>query len=147
MIITATLCVAIGVFPKLLYALLPFDVDYHPYTVDHVLVQMQLLIFALLAFLILMKTGLHPPEVRATNIDTDVVYRKFLPSILPTIVAAVVSANVALRKGALSLLEGAGASLERIARPGAPLARGWSVASMMFAVVVLMCAVLVFNFL
>ena len=43
MIITA-------VFPSLLYALLPYEVDYQPYTVDHVLVQFQLLIFALLAF-------------------------------------------------------------------------------------------------
>lgn len=145
MIITAALCVGIGVFPGLLYNLLPFDVDYKPYTVDHVLVQMQLLIFALLAFLFLMKTGIHPPEVRATNIDSDVVYRKAIPSVLPGVVGAVVSANAATRQWALGLVYGVTGALERFAEPGTPLARGWSVASMMFVVVLLMCLVLLAN--
>jgi len=147
MIITAVLCVAIGVFPDLLYSLLPFEVDYKPYTVDHVLVQMQLLIFALLAFLFLMKTGIHPPEVRATNIDSDVIYRKAIPSILPGVVALVVALNASARRWALGVSSGAGGLLERFARPGTPLARGWSVASMMFVVVLLMCMVLVANLL
>jgi len=147
MIITAILCVGIGVFPGLLYSLLPYDVDYQPYTVDHVLVQMQLLIFALLAFVVLMKTGLHPPEIRATNIDSDVVYRKVIPSIMPMLLSAVVAANAGLRRYALAALASLGTGIERIARPGAPLARGWSVASMMFMVVILMCVVLMFNLL
>jgi len=147
MIITAILCVGIGVFPGLLYSLLPYDVDYQPYTVDHVLVQMQLLIFALLAFVILMKTGLHPPEIRATNIDSDVVYRKVIPSIMPMLLSAVVAANAGLRRYALAALASLGTGIERIARPGAPLARGWCVASMMFMVVILMCVVLMFNLL
>jgi len=29
-----------------------------------------------------MKTGLHPPEVRAINLDTDWVYRRSLPDIV-----------------------------------------------------------------
>lgn len=147
MIITAVLCVLIGVFPGLLYSLLPYEINYQPYTVDHVLVQMQLLIFALLAFLFLMKTGLHPHEVRATNIDTDVVYRKAIPSVFPLLVSAVVGANAALRRSAMVLVGGLGAAIERVARPGTLLARGWSVASMMFMVVVLMCAVLIANLL
>ena len=106
---------------------------------------MQLLIFALLAFLFLMKTGLHPPEVRATNIDSDVVYRKMLPAILPSIVATVVLVNANIRRLLMSSVDSACAFLESLARPGAVLARGWSVASMMMAVVVLMCVVLVFN--
>jgi multicomponent Na+:H+ antiporter subunit D len=28
-----------------------------------------------------MNTGIHPPEVRAINLDTDWIYRKFLPNI------------------------------------------------------------------
>lgn len=145
MIITAALCVIIGVFPGLLYSLLPYDVDYQPYTVDHVLVQMQLLFFALLAFVFLMKTGIHPPEVRATNVDTDVVYRKWLPSVFPLICDAVVRANRVAREVALSTLSGGVGLVERLSRPGAPLARGWSVASMMFIVIVMMCVLLVAN--
>jgi hypothetical protein len=38
-------------------------------------------------------------------------------------------------------------SIERLTRPGAPLARSWSVASMMFIVVVLMCTLLLINLL
>jgi len=80
--ITAFLCVAIGVYPAPLYALLPYEVEYHPYTTNHVVAQMQLLCFALLAFGVLMRTGIHPPEIRAVNLDTDVVYRKFTPSVV-----------------------------------------------------------------
>ena len=145
MIVTAVACVAIGVFPGLLYALLPYEVDYHPYTVDHVLVQMQLLCFALLAFVFLMRTGRHPPEVRAVNLDSDWTYRKFVPSILPGVVSGVVAADRAARRAALGALGGLWGGVERLSRPGAALARGWGVSSMMFVVIVVMLAVLVLN--
>jgi multicomponent Na+:H+ antiporter subunit D len=137
----------IGVFPSLLYSLLPFVVDYHAYTVDHVLVQLQMLIFGLLAFVFLMKSGIRSPEIRGTNIDTDVIYRKWLPAVFPGIVGAVVSANAAVRRRALAVLGSGYGSIERLSRPGAPLARGWSVASMMFIVIVLMFMLLVLNLL
>lgn len=145
MILTAALCVLIGVFPGLLYGLLPYDIEYQPYTVDHVLVQMQLLVFALLAFVFLMKTGIHPPEVRATNIDTDVVYRKFIPSVFPIVVSLIVAANSAVRSAALNVIGGGVGLVERVSKPDALLARGWSVASMMFVVIVVMCLVLILN--
>lgn len=145
MIATAAGCVIIGVFPGLLYSLLPYDVEYHPYTVDHVLVQMQLLCFALLAFVFLMKTGRHPPEVHATNIDSDVVYRKFIPSVLPGVVGGVAELDKALRRGAMASLGTVWTGVSRLSRPGAVLARGWSVNSMMFVVVVIMMGVLALN--
>lgn len=145
MILTAALCVLIGVFPGLLYGLLPYDIEYQPYTVDHVLVQMQLLVFALLAFVFLMKTGIHPPEVRATNIDTDVVYRKFIPSVFPIVVSLIVASNSAIRSTALNVIGGGVGLVERVSKPDALLARGWSVASMMFVVIVVMCLVLILN--
>jgi len=145
MIVTAALCVIIGVFPGLLYSLLPYDVDYQPYTVDHVLVQFQLLLFALLAFVFLMRSGLHPPEIRATNIDSDWVYRKFIPKHLPAVTRRVVLLDRSARQLALGLLAGGYSAIERISRPGAPLARGWSVASMMFVVVLLMFVLLLTN--
>ena len=147
MIVTAVACVAIGVFPGLLYALLPYAVDYEPYTFDHVLVQMQLLCFALLAFVFLMRSGLHPPEVRAINLDSDVVYRTFVPSILPGAAAAIGAADGAVRRAFLAALGGAWSGVARLSRPGAVLARGWSVNSMMLVVIVVMCAVLLLNLL
>lgn len=145
MIITAVLCVVIGVFPGLLYGLLPYAVDFHPYTASHVLVQMQLLCFALLAFVFLMKTGLHPPEIRATNIDTDWIYRKAIPGVLPLLTAGVRQLSGGVSAFATMLLGGAVARLSRLARPGGLLAIGWGVNSMMFVVTVVLCIVLVLN--
>ncbi|MEE2773874.1 MAG: Na(+)/H(+) antiporter subunit D [Pseudomonadota bacterium] len=84
MSITAFLCIFLGVFPNNLYILLPYEVAYAPYTISHVLSQLQLLCFALLAFTFIMKIGLHPPEIRAINLDTDWIYRKFLPEKVST---------------------------------------------------------------
>jgi multicomponent Na+:H+ antiporter subunit D len=80
--ITAFLCIFIGCFPATLYSLLPYPVGYQAYTTSHVINQLQLLFFALLAFALLMRSGIHPPEIKAINLDTDWIYRRFLPSII-----------------------------------------------------------------
>ncbi len=74
--LAAALCVFIGSYPYVLYALLPFEVTYVPYTTTHIITQMQLLIFASLAFVALKLTELDPPELRSINIDVDWVYRR-----------------------------------------------------------------------
>jgi len=145
MIITAFLCVFIGVFPGTLYSILPYEVNYQPYTFAHVLTQMQLLCFALLAFVYLMKVGLHPHEIRRTNIDSDWVYRKGIPSVLPGIVAAVVALNRTSREWALKRLERLRIHVARYASPTGPLADAWGVKAMVGAVMVLMFAILLFN--
>jgi multicomponent Na+:H+ antiporter subunit D len=76
MALAAALCVGIGVFPGPFYALLPFQSDFHPYTLDHVVAQLQLLFLSALAFTLLMRTGIYPPELRSTNLDTDWFYRR-----------------------------------------------------------------------
>ncbi len=82
---TAAISIYIGISPNFLYSLLPYDVEYHPYTTGHVVGQLQLLLFALLAFGVLMRTGIHPPEIRAINLDTDWTYRRFLPNVIGTV--------------------------------------------------------------
>lgn len=72
----ALLCVALGMYPAPLYRLLPFPVDYVPYTPTHVITQLQLLLFSALAFAVLKRTGIYPPELKATNLDTDWFYRR-----------------------------------------------------------------------
>jgi multicomponent Na+:H+ antiporter subunit D len=74
--ITACLCIGLGVFPGVLYDLLPYPVDYAPYSVSHVLTQLELLVFSALAFTLLTLAGLYPAEMRATNLDADWLYRK-----------------------------------------------------------------------
>ena len=74
--ITAALCIFIGSFPGTLYGILPFPVDYEPYTISHVMSQLQLLFFSALAFTFLLMAGIYPSEIRAINIDADWLYRK-----------------------------------------------------------------------
>ncbi len=74
--ISAVLCILIGSFPQYLYSLLPYAVDYQPYTVSHVLAQTQLLFFSALAFTLLLLAGIYPPEIRSINVDADWIYRK-----------------------------------------------------------------------
>lgn len=74
--IAAALCVGIGVFPDLFYSILPFRVTYEPYTASHVVAQLQLLVFSALAFAVLMRTGIYPPELRSVNLDFDWLYRR-----------------------------------------------------------------------
>ena len=78
--ISAALCIGIGVFPETLYAILPYTVDYNPYSVTHVVTILQLLLFAALAFVFLWKVGLYPPELRSVVLDVDWVWRRLLPA-------------------------------------------------------------------
>ncbi|MAI52224.1 MAG: Na(+)/H(+) antiporter subunit D [Rhodobiaceae bacterium] len=79
--IAAGLCVAIGVAPEMLYALLPYEVTYKVWDAGHVLGELQLLLFAVLAFAFLMLRGLYPPEIDSTVLNTDWLFRKAAPAL------------------------------------------------------------------
>ena len=83
--IIASLCLLIGIYPDILYSLLPYQVDYVPYTTAHVINQLQLLMFSALAFAVLMVFKIYPPELRSTNIDFDWIYRKGLYSLIKSL--------------------------------------------------------------
>ena len=89
--LAAALCIIIGVQPQLLYALLPWEVEYWPYDTTHVLAQLQLLMFAALAFIWMEKKGYAPAELPGTNIDAEWFYRKALPAV------AIVARNMSSR--------------------------------------------------
>ena len=76
MFLAAFLCIFLGIRFDLLYAILPYTVDYVPYTGAHVVGQLQLLMFGALAFCLLILSGKYPAELRAINLDTDWFYRK-----------------------------------------------------------------------
>ncbi|MGR3318027.1 MAG: hypothetical protein ACUZ8O_06055, partial [Candidatus Anammoxibacter sp.] len=59
-----------------LYSILPYAVDYEPYTTSHIMTQMQLLLFAALGVTFLLLSGIYPSEIRAINVDVDWLYRK-----------------------------------------------------------------------
>ena len=143
--ITAFFCVAIGVYPDPLYALLPYPVEFHPYTPSHVVGQLQLLCFALLAFTVLMRTGIHPPEIRAINLDTDWVYRRFLPRILGRLSRSIGHIWTSLADHTATWLAGLISLLYRLHGPETGVARVMRSGSMVLWVAVLLGVTLVVN--
>ena len=73
--VAAAASVVIGVAPGLLYGLLPFPLDYAPYTVSHFVSQFQLLLFAVLGFAIAVAFGWIGAFRRATTLDGDWLFR------------------------------------------------------------------------
>ncbi|MDK1385784.1 Na(+)/H(+) antiporter subunit D [Sinorhizobium sp. 8-89] len=69
----AALCIAIGVFPQPLYALLPYPVDFEPYTGVHITESLGVLMFTALGFVLFLR-ALDPENT--ISIDTDWFYRK-----------------------------------------------------------------------
>ena len=53
--IAAFFCIGIGIFPGLLYNMLPYVVDFEPYTGVHITESLGILMFTLLAFVLLLK--------------------------------------------------------------------------------------------
>ncbi|ODT08514.1 MAG: Na(+)/H(+) antiporter subunit D [Mesorhizobium sp. SCN 65-20] len=72
MAMAAVLCIAIGVYPQPLYALLPYPVDFEPYTGVHITESLGLLMFTALGFVLFLR-ALDPEAT--ISIDTDWFYR------------------------------------------------------------------------
>ena len=141
--LAAFLCIGIGVYPDPLYALLPFPVEYVSYTTTHVVMTLQLLIFSALAFAILQRTGLYPPELRSTVLDFDWFYRRAgvrIAKALANIFASAlkhVEASTNLRLAKLTRI------LFHLHGPQGAMARTTQVGSMMQWVVILLCIYLI----
>lgn len=73
MAVAAFLCFFIGIYPEYLYKMLPFPVNYHPYTAYHLAETLQLLGFTGLGFFIMVKKLKPEPKI---NLDLDWFYRK-----------------------------------------------------------------------
>jgi multicomponent Na+:H+ antiporter subunit D len=137
--IAAVLCIAIGSYPDMLYNLLPWTVTYEPYDLTHVLTQMQLLLFAILGVVWLMRSGIYPPELRSTNVDSDWLYRRLGPGVVRFVGTNVRAADAALRRSVVGGVEGIVNSAVRV---HGPFARSWPVGSMVFWVAVMLVAYL-----
>ena len=105
MFIAAFLCIGIGVYPSILYSLLPYDTGYNPYDATHVLAQTQLLFFSALAFVWLNLKGLYPPELRSTNLDFDWIYRRVFPNILQRMFSVIWEIDARIRRKFLTRLD------------------------------------------
>ena len=73
MALAALCCIVIGVFPALLYQLLPYPVEYQPYTPAHITGSLAMLLFTALGFYWLLK---HLDPEDTISLDTDWSYRR-----------------------------------------------------------------------
>mgnify|MGYP003385255443 CR=1 FL=1 len=146
MAIAATLCIVIGSFPAYtVYALLPWEVDYHPYDITHVLTQLQLLFFSALAFVWLNRKNLYPPELPSTNLDTDWVYRKLAPGFVVPIYLTMLNAVSNLGhtiRAAVRKLINSGYDRE-IDQPKGYVANLWPIETMVMWVALLLAGILI----
>jgi len=147
MLIAALLCIGIGVYPSALYSLLPFDTGYNPYDATHVLAQTQLLFFSALAFVWLNLKGLYPPELHATNLDSDWFYRRAFPVVIGRAFSIIWQIDATIRRVCLSKLDIYLNYLSRINDgPDGILSRTRPASSMVLWVTVFLAAYLLLSF-
>jgi multicomponent Na+:H+ antiporter subunit D len=143
MMLAAMFSVGIGVYPDPLYALLPHPVVYTAYSVEHIVTQTQLLLFATLAVTWLYRTGRYPPELPAINLDFDWTYRRWAPGVVAGVGRLIAGGLASMRHGVRS---GAAAILRFVHRHHGPdgiMARTVSAGSMVFWVVLVLASYLI----
>ncbi|MGH2378266.1 MAG: Na(+)/H(+) antiporter subunit D [Candidatus Limnocylindria bacterium] len=135
----AFLCIALGVFPEPLFGMLPHPVDYVPYTGEHVLSYLQLLLFAGLAFFALL------PLMRRTltiTLDFDWLYRRLGADLTLALMRSSQGAGVALAGTGTRGRDQAMAWLERHGLEGR-LSRNWPTGSIVLWISIILLAMLV----
>jgi multicomponent Na+:H+ antiporter subunit D len=143
MLLLASLCVGLGVWYEPLYRLLPFPVDYAPYTGSHVVAQLQLLLGAALVFFAL-RRSLAP--ARSITLDVDWLYRRALPRVGGALSGAWYAAAHAWHSAMAQLLDRAAAGVRRMHGPEGLLARTWSVRSMGLWMLVMLLGLLLIGY-
>ena len=144
MYLFAFLCIALGVYPAPLYAMLPYPVVFVPYTAEHVVFQLQLLLFSGLAFFIML------PQMRRTltiTLDFDWCYRWLGLRAVRGIGGLVTRLDRAVRRVALYGVDAALAAARRYCGPEALSARSWPTGASTIWIAVLLGATLVIYYL
>jgi multicomponent Na+:H+ antiporter subunit D len=129
---------------------LPFNVSehpYQPYTVPHVVAQVQLLAFAALAFVFLIKFRLYPAEERATNLDTDWFYRRLAPKVVSVMGAAIAGVDKRVRSLTIAMLKWMQARLQTTFSEKGKLGNAWSTNAMAFWATFMLVVALLLNYL
>jgi multicomponent Na+:H+ antiporter subunit D len=144
MIFFAVLCVGIGVLPGPLYALLPYKVDFVPYTASHVVFYLQLLLFSGLAFFLVL--GWLKRTLTIT-LDVDWFYRWLGPTLareLDQFVVVSWNARIAAARRALWKIPDV---LQQCLGPESILARTWPTGVMAFWMTIMLSVYLILSYL
>jgi len=135
MILCAFLCIAVGIWPAPLYAILPFPVDYDPYTRTHVIEMLQLLLFSGLAFFIMLP---YMKRTLTITLDWDWFYRWLGPRAISQVTQVLSRWHAHSRIGFLRRLGSLFGMLFLYHGPQGILARTWATGSMVLWVVILL---------
>lgn len=136
--LAAAFCLVIGIWPAPLYALLPYPVTYQPYSIGHVLTQLQLLAFAGFAFTLLIRFKLNPVDLRSINLDVDWLYRRFLPALVALVAQQTRYAWHGLTRASLYRLGRGLVLIHRAYGPQGVIARTWPTGSMVLWIAALL---------
>jgi multicomponent Na+:H+ antiporter subunit D len=140
MILCAFICIAIGIWPAPLYAILPFPVDYVPYTRAHVIEILQLLLFSGLAFFIMLP---YMKRTLTITLDWDWFYRWLGPRAINGLTQVLSRWHTHRRTDFLRHLGHLFGTLFLYHGPRGILARTWATGSMVLWVVILLGVYLV----
>lgn len=140
MILFAFLCIALGVWPDPLYALLPYNVDYVPYTGAHTVTQLQLLLFSGLAFFVMLGFLKRTPTI---TLDVDWLWRSLGRSAAQTGLLFASYTRASLKAAFSAWSDHVVGMVQRQRQPGGLLLRSWPTGSMALWVMVMLLAYLV----
>lgn len=144
MIAFSFICIGLGVWPEPLYALLPYAVDYVPYTGAHVLTQLQLLLFSGLAFFVML------PWLKRTltiTLDADWLWRVALDRLWNACGRLLRRAGDGVGDALREIGGAAAGDIERARRPGGLLLRSRPTGAMALWAMVLLFAYLLLYYL
>lgn len=144
MILFAFLCIALGIWPDPLYAMLPYAVDYVPYTAAHVITQLQLLLFAGLAFFVMLDYLKRTPTI---TLDVDWLWRDIGPAFARTFRSGLTVSRQRITTQLFSVFATLGETIVRHRRPGGLLMRSWPTGGMALWVMLMLLANLLFYYL
>ncbi|MCB1844719.1 MAG: hypothetical protein KDI09_17280 [Halioglobus sp.] len=142
--IFAFLCIFLGVYPEPLWALLPYPVDYEPYTAGKVLFYLQLLLFSGLAFFLLL------PWMQRTmtiSLDTDWFWRVFGRRLALAGINGLALLGARLGQGVALLRAQVAPPLLRLLDHTGALGRTWQVGTTALWIVVLLTTYVLLYFL
>ncbi|HZD25876.1 MAG TPA: Na(+)/H(+) antiporter subunit D [Alphaproteobacteria bacterium] len=135
MLLFAAICIGLGIDPSPLYAILPYPVDYAPYTTGHVITMLQLLLFSGLAFFIMLP---YMKRTLTITLDFDWFYRRLFRVAARELVERSAEARNAAEVDVENRFRQFLAQLLRAHGPHGVLARTWPTGSMVLWAAVLL---------
>ena len=137
MVLLSIMCLVPGLFPELLYSMLPSMPDYEPYTGSHIVTQLQLLLFSGLAFFLMLPL-LHRTDT--ISLDFDWVYRVFFRNLLLLLDRLMEHTRKMVVIPASTMITGLINTASEIHGPEGVMARNWSIGTTVFWITLLLGA-------